>query len=337
MISNLSSIHNTVSRQAGSLGKSAAVHTLHNIKPMPLSKETPGNLVICSAAPWMVKHLPSRAQVTSTLSLVWCLLPWAKKSCPLTEKLQRCCSCQLCSSTSDLESAVQIPTALHLDATRSRETPYTVFWEAEMPHSPLVLWEAQEGSHTHMRPERLTLSIKLPSTQEETTSDLQRGQAARISACSHQLRSGRSDHLEAQVRTTLPSHTHSYGSWVSTAAHFLTARETGLFIFKNICNSWGWAILRLPHSKSKAFSFYLKCEEKSGTIWMLTDGTDVEQTWWRGWTPRRTGRCQPGWGVKWKQWLSACFANPRMCTTGEHAKSGQVLSVCYTIPCLISN
>lgn len=131
---------------------------------------------------------------------------------------------------------MQIPAALHLDVTKTRETPDAAVREAEMPHSPLVLWEAQRGSRVHMRPECLTLSIKLPATQEETTSDLQMGQAAQISVCSCQLRSGRSDHLEEQVRTTLHSHTHSYGSRVSTAAPFLTARETGLFSFKKICN-----------------------------------------------------------------------------------------------------
>jgi len=47
MMSHLSSIDNTVSRQAESLGKSAAVHTPHDIKFMPLRKETRGNAVIC--------------------------------------------------------------------------------------------------------------------------------------------------------------------------------------------------------------------------------------------------------------------------------------------------
>lgn len=82
MMSNLSSIYNTFSRQVQSLGKSAAVHTLHSIKSMPLRKETPGNLVTCPATPQMVKYLHSGGQVTSILLLVWCLLPWAEKSYP---------------------------------------------------------------------------------------------------------------------------------------------------------------------------------------------------------------------------------------------------------------
>lgn len=76
MMSNLSSIYNTIGRQAESLGKPAAVHTLHNTKSMPLRKETPGKLVVCPAAPWTVKYLHFRAFP--------CLVPaaWEKKRCP---------------------------------------------------------------------------------------------------------------------------------------------------------------------------------------------------------------------------------------------------------------
>lgn len=133
---------------------------------MLLRKETPGNLVICPAAPWTVKYLHSRGQVTSILLLVWCLLPWAKNSCAPREKLQRHASYQLHSSTPDLESAVWIPTPLHLDATKARETPCTAAWEAEMPYSPLVLRAAQRGSCTR--------AARIPNPEHKTHSNIGR-------------------------------------------------------------------------------------------------------------------------------------------------------------------
>lgn len=162
MMSNLSSIYNTVSRQAESLGKSAAVHTLHSIKSTPLRKNTPGNLLICPAALRTVKYLHSRGQAASILLLVQCLLPSERgATCspsPAREKLQRHDSYQLCFSTPDLESAVRIPTPLHLDATKLRETPCA----ADMPYSPLVLSVAQRGSHT--------CAARIPIPEHKTSS-----------------------------------------------------------------------------------------------------------------------------------------------------------------------
>lgn len=121
------------------------------------------------------------------LFLVWCLLPEQRRGAPWGSSSKD--TPTICSSTPDLESAVQIPTPLHLDVTTT-EKPHT--WKLRKLKCPTYLWSwgCHREAVTRVQPEYLSQSIKFPPTQEETTSDLQAGSLNRWlllpTMCRHQ-------------------------------------------------------------------------------------------------------------------------------------------------------
>lgn len=168
MMSNLSSIYNTIDRQAESLGKPAAVHTLHNTKSMPLRKETPGNSVVRPAAQWTVKYLHFCAFP--------CLVPaaWARKRCPWGSSSKDMPTTRYTLPSLTWNHLCESP-HLCISMLTQPEKPHT--WQLRKLKCPAYLWSwgCYREAVTRVQPEYLSQSITFPPTQEETTSDLQAG------------------------------------------------------------------------------------------------------------------------------------------------------------------
>lgn len=220
MMSNLSSIYNTIGRQAESLGKPAAVHTLHNTKSMPLRKETPGKFAQLPHELWNT--------CTSVLFLVWCLLPEKRRGAP-EGAVSKTCQPSDTLFHPDLESAVQIPSPLHLDGTTPWETPHAAAQKAEMPHLPLVLRVPQRGSHMYAA-RILIREHKIPSHTGRNNFRPAGRQLESTAAAANYVQA-QVFHLEEQVRSRFLFQIHSYcRKEVLKPPSFLTG------VLQNTCN-----------------------------------------------------------------------------------------------------
>lgn len=168
MMSNLSSIYNTISRQAESLGKPAAVYTLHDIKSVPLKKQTPGNL----------SHLPSCPINCEIFALPCFFLSGAcclSKEVPHEGAVPKTCQPSSTVFSPWLGISRANPDTFASQCYHNKRNPPV--WKLRKLKCPTYLWSGgcQRESVTCVQPENLSQSTKFPPTQEETTSDLQAG------------------------------------------------------------------------------------------------------------------------------------------------------------------
>lgn len=207
MMSNLSSIYNTISRQAESLGKPAAVHTLHGVKSMPLKKETPEHLAICPAAPWTVKylHFPAFPCLVPPQPSPMLCHPWLGMSCENPHTFASWCY-----------HNPRNPTGGSLES-----------WNA--PLTP-VLRVPQRGSHTCAA--RILIPEHKTPSHTGTNNFRPAGRQLESMAAAANYGQAQVFHLEEQVRTRFLFQIHSY----CTLEEVLTPPPFLPGVLQNTCN-----------------------------------------------------------------------------------------------------